>query len=136
MFPNKRPLDLVEWLLPRLILAAATFASHAGCSTSHVADLPKTYAVEGKVVDKEGQPITQGIVEFVSVKNEKTQAIGKLSQDGTFSLTTMLGAESLPGAVEGEHKVSLLPIDRGQRPIYFRKRCNVKAGENYFELKN
>jgi hypothetical protein len=112
------------------------FGIQTGCGSSQAVDLPKTYPVAGKVVDKTGQPITEGIVEFVSLKNEKLQAIGRLASDGSFSLTTMVGEESLPGAVEGEHKVSLLPIGRGQRSVYLTKRCTVKPVENYFELRN
>ena len=109
-------------------------ASHAGCSTPPIAELPKTYPVTGKVVDHAGQPVTTGVVEFVSLADEKTQAVGKLRPDGTFSLTTMVGDISLPGGVEGQHKVTLLPVSRGQRPIYFTKRYNVEPGENHFEL--
>jgi hypothetical protein len=118
----------------QVALASIALAICLGCRNGSPEELPKTFPVVGKVVDSAGHPVTSGAVEFVSTANEKIQAVGKLQPDGTFSLTTMVGSASLPGAVEGKHKVTLLPGGRGGRPHYFKETLHVKTSENQFEL--
>jgi hypothetical protein len=115
------------------MLAVSALVGYAGCGgPAH--ELPKTYPVTGQVVNKAGKPVTLGMVEFASTKDETIQAIGKLQADGTFSLLTAIGKEALPGAVEGSHKVTFLPGSQSQQPAYFKETYTVTTGPNHFKI--
>lgn len=83
-----------------------------GCSKKE--EMPKTYTVKGKVVLKNGKPLTGGFITFTSVTNDEQRAYGDIAQDGTFTLDTVAltskaRSEKLAGAVEGEFKVTIRP---------------------------
>lgn len=105
-----------------------------GCGKESAVLLPTTHTVAGQIVDKSGRPLTFGAVEFVSMRDEKVQAIGKVNPDGTFSLMTVIGKDSVPGAVEGPHRVTFMPSMRGQAPHYFPDKCEVRPGDNRIKL--
>jgi hypothetical protein len=105
-----------------------------GCNKSPVKTPPATHSAVGTVVDSEGSPLAFGTVEFVSVEDERVQAIGKIQSDGKFTLMTIVDDDVVPGAVDGKHKATFLPSERGQRPHYFSGTFEVRPGENSFKL--
>ena len=86
-------------LLPALAVLLLTGCAEAG---------RPAYAVEGKVVFPDGQPLTEGVVEFETVEDIKTRinARGEIQPDGTFRLTTYVDND---GAVAGEHRALVMP---------------------------
>jgi hypothetical protein len=117
----------------RAYIVAVIATALSGCGRA-AEELPTTFPVTGTVVNKVGKPLNDGRIEFVSTIDPKTQAIGKLQPDGSFTLLTAIGKEVLPGAIEGPHKVTLLPGSQTQEPIYFTDTCTVKSGQNHFKL--
>src|SRR5262245_41356936 len=87
-----------------------------GCARE---EMPKTYAVRGKVVYKNGKPLPGGDIVFISVNNPELRAYGKIEKDGTFSLlgtiahTSKGRSQSLTGSVEGECHVNIRPGQGG-----------------------
>jgi hypothetical protein len=124
-------------LLPALAVALLTVV---GCRTGPPP--PKTYAVKGKVVFKDGQPMTAGLIEFRSTADPSLMTNGEIQPNGTFKLTTHAGRDKLPGAIEGEHKVTIMPKMEGDQshqpivwPIAVRQTCRVKPdGSNDFTI--
>lgn len=86
----------------RLCLLALLAA--AGCGPR----LHKTYPVEGKVVFKDGTPLTGGSVEFQSdaEATKGLNASGPIRPDGTFRLYTY---RKFDGAVAGPHRAIVIP---------------------------
>ena len=116
-----------------------------GCATKE--EMPKTYAVTGKVVLKNGKPLAGGTISFISVKDEEQRAYGEIAKDGTFTLDTVAltskaRSERLAGAVEGEFRVNIRPsgsVDDGMggpplgggRPEFtLKKTYKIEAKEN------
>lgn len=122
---------LLEWT----IFANAILAFQVGCSRPPDVNVPATFEVTGKVVDKSGKQVTHGMVEFVSLVDAKSQASGKLRPDGTFTLHTYVAESVVPGAVAGAQEVRFHPGVRGQEPYQFKGPFEVVAGKNHFELK-
>ncbi len=82
-----------------------------GCSTE---ELPKTYVVKGKCVQKSGKPLQGGFITFISIADPELRGYGEIAKDGTFALDTVAlrknaSSEMLPGAVEGEFHVNIRP---------------------------
>jgi hypothetical protein len=98
-FPFPRPCRLA---VLALILAAAV-----GCGSG------KTTPVRGKVVFKDGTPLSGGLVLFRPV-DEKLQvsARGDIQKDGTFILGTYQEGD---GAVPGKYQVAITPPPRPTR---------------------
>jgi hypothetical protein len=116
-----------------------------GCTPKE--ELPKTYTVKGKVVLKNGKPLTGGFITFTSVASDEQRAYGDIMQDGTFTLDTVALTSSarsqrLPGAIEGDFKVTIRPagsVDDGTggppvgggRPAFtLKKTYQIEAKEN------
>lgn len=104
----------------------------SGCAKD---EMPKTYAVHGKVVKKDGQPFTVGgAIMFRPVSNQELQAYGELFEDGTFTLHT-LGhtksghARNLEGTIEGECKVLIEPPMGKGRPFWLSKTYRIEPNE-------
>jgi hypothetical protein len=96
----------------RLVVLAAVWAALlAGCGH----DPYRPIAVSGKVMTCEGKPAAGGTVVFYPIDdpassgrksgNPGREARGTVSDDGTFSLTT-IGMPPAPGAVTGRHRVA------------------------------
>ena len=99
---------------PLLTLAAGLLA---GCGP----DRPKTHPVQGRVVTARPDDLkllAGQAVEFQSVAEPETRGFGQIKPDGSFAVSTYRQGESLPGAVEGPHKVRLMvdPGDDDGRP--------------------
>jgi hypothetical protein len=99
------------WLVLVLLLAS-------GCAKE---EMPKTYAVKGKVVYKNGKPFPGGDIVFISVRDPELRAYGAIAKDGTFTLmgtiahTSKGRSQNLAGSVEGECHVNIRP-GRGGAP--------------------
>ncbi len=76
-----------------------------GCSPKN---LP-TFPVSGSVEFEDGEPVRIGTIEFrqeasQGSNGERIMARGKISEDGTFTLTTF---EPNDGAIEGAHQITI-----------------------------
>jgi hypothetical protein len=85
-------------------MLALLVAAASGCGTG------KTYPVRGKVVFKDGTPLTGGLVRFQPV-DEKIQVSprGDIQQNGTFKLGTYKEDD---GAFPGKYQVAVTPPPR------------------------
>ncbi|MDG3006880.1 hypothetical protein [Paludisphaera mucosa] len=90
--------------LARWLTAAALAAAAAGCGESRPEVGVATYPVQGKVVLANGQPLTSGVVVFVSGGSTTPPVSGVLGPDGSFVLMT---DGVVAGAPAGEYKVRL-----------------------------
>lgn len=77
-------------------------------------EMPKTYAVKGKLVGKNGKPWPNAEIVFTSVADRELRGYGVTEEDGTFTLDTIAltkkaRSERLTGAVEGEFLVNIRP---------------------------
>jgi hypothetical protein len=76
--------------------------------------IPPTYAVTGKVVYKDGTPLAGGMIEFQPAGQPSLKTTASVEKDGTFTLSTLVeGQTRTAGAVEGEHRVVVVP-SRGE----------------------
>lgn len=76
----------------------------AGCGTGDGDKGVKVYPVTGKVILPDGKPLESGRIVFVS--KDGKNAIGTLTADGSFTLSSGVSGE---GAPPGEYKVKLEP---------------------------
>ena len=132
----RRVCVLEPWLVLVFLLAP-------GCSKE---ELPKTYAINGKAVRKDGKPFPGGFVTFTSVTNPELRGYGTIEKDGTFTLATIAlrsdaSSERLPGAVEGEFYVNIRPdagagadagppVGGGKQAFTLKKTYKIEAKEN------
>jgi hypothetical protein len=86
----------------------------------------RTYSVEGKVLFKDGTPLAGGIVEFESTTPPHTRAAGSLDQKGQFILSTVREGS---GAMQGEHRVRIVPELPDQYEITLDPDANVARGK-------
>jgi len=122
----------IDLLTPPIIMALC-----AGCSKTPSGSEPTTFPVTGQVVDSSGQPLTAGTVEFQSTADKKSRAVSEIAADGSFSLSTLVDGQLVPGAIEGPHQVSIHPYqtaDRTQTSMTLSKPRTVERNENHFEL--
>lgn len=111
------------------------FLLFAGCgSKTPPPNLPTVYKVSGKVLDKAGQPVAGGTVQFESIKTQGTTAIGEVGPDGTFQIRTMVDGHRLEGAVVGEQRVTYIPQmtqdQAGAIPVVLPQNLDVKPQDN------
>lgn len=77
-----------------------------GCGSS---DLPNTVPVTGTVT-MDGTPVEGATVNFLSEGGSIASA-GTTDASGKFSLTTIVGSQSVPGAVVGSHGVAVVKTE-------------------------
>jgi hypothetical protein len=65
--------------------------------------MPKTVPVTGTVT-LDGKPVDGATVSLISEEGSVTSS-GKSDSSGKFTLTTIIGSKTAPGAVVGKHKV-------------------------------
>ncbi|MCS7044964.1 MAG: hypothetical protein NZO58_01280 [Gemmataceae bacterium] len=115
------------------VLLCALAAALIGCGGGESEKFPTTYKVEGTVLRKNGSPYPGGMINFRHTGSDYS-ANGVIKSDGTFTLETLTRSnKKLPGAVEGEHNVMVLPPGDSQdaaKPIILTKKYVVKAGDN------
>ena len=100
---------------------------------------PKTYPVQGRVVFKDGQPMTGGAVEFRPSDPAAPISTGEVGPDGNFSLNCVVGTRKVAGAVAGTFQVTVMPPQSreqsGGRPVQLSKPYTVKEDDsNNFTL--
>ena len=81
------------------LVATLTAIAVCGCGSQGL------YSAGGKVVYKDGKPVTGGRVIFEPITN-KVSALGYIQEDGSFRLSTNREND---GAPEGDYKVLVLP---------------------------
>ena len=126
----------LTWLGLVLLLAP-------GCAKE---EMPKTYAVKGKVVLKNGKPLPGGDIVFTSVADAELRGYGAIEKDGTFTLgtighTSKGRSQLLKGAVEGDFYVNIRPgvgggdnstppVFAGKAAFTLKKTYKIEAKEN------
>src|SRR5258708_5421269 len=80
-----------------------------GCGATDATPKPTTYPVTGTVRYKSGEPIKGGLIQFLPQGPQAETTTAEIKPDGTFSLLTRLASgEPLPGAVEGQYKITVI----------------------------
>jgi len=103
-----------------------------GCGSKSKEDLPQAYPVTGEVF-RAGKLATMGTVQFVHQTEPTTKAVGEIGPDGKFTLNTITGSESRPGAVPGEYKAVL--VFTASDPAFHPKTVfKVEPRENTFKV--
>jgi hypothetical protein len=110
-------------------VAALTLVGVVGCGWG----MPRTYAVQGKVVFKGGKPVTDGKIQFQSAVDPQFKAMGDIDQDGSFSLTTYIGAKKANGAPEGPYSV-VVELERPAEVIALPNSYTVEPRANDFTI--
>jgi hypothetical protein len=107
----------------------------SGCRQKVVYQPPKTYPVSGKVIVSPRKAPAGSLITFAP-KDTSLTAQGRIEQDGSFTLQTLFHKQMLPGAVEGPHRVIVLPlINNGPGPaINAKKTYTVEPKENQFTI--
>ena len=132
----RRVLAPGPWLVLVLLLAP-------GCARE---EMPRTYAVKGKVVQKNGKPFPGGQITFTSVADPELRGYGTINKDGTFTLgtighTSKGRSQLLKGAVEGDFYVNIRPgvgggdnatpsVFAGKAAFTLKKTYKIEAKEN------
>jgi hypothetical protein len=83
----------------------------AGCQGGNERPEPKTYPVRGKVVYKDGTPVTPGRVEVQTTEDVYHTTIGLLESNGSFSLYTLSNNKRYEGAQAGTHQAFVTVVD-------------------------
>jgi hypothetical protein len=131
-------------LIATAALAALSLA--AGCSGGNTRAMPRTYPVTGQVLDADNKPLANALVQFVPITNEDgVTTNGRTGADGKFQLSTLVESKKVDGAIEGPHRVTVLPpMTQDQQgapgpppaPVQLSEAYVVKAsGENHFTIK-
>src|SRR5262245_41382839 len=90
-----------------LVVAAGLVFSLAGCPPAGPTP-PKTFAVGGQVLYKDGKLFAGGLIEFLA-QGGQNNALGDVGADGKFTLRTSWQGGMAPGAVPGTYKVKVTP---------------------------
>jgi hypothetical protein len=119
----------------RGLLAAALLAFPVGCGRPP--DMPRTYAVKGRVVYKDGTPLAGSLVEFCPAGQVIGSVTGQVGPDGLFTLTTHTDQGAVPGAPEGQYSVTIMPKlegdqtkTHGARPLTVKQKVTVKPDDS------
>jgi hypothetical protein len=120
----------------RLIVLFPAVILLGGCKSSK---LPKTFPASGSVAWKGGQPLKGGSIQFRSETKPDLRVVGKIQDDGTFTLNTISDREKTGGAPEGQFEVSVIPPLEGEHkgvpPISVPGKFKiVPGGENKFTI--
>jgi hypothetical protein len=107
----------------------------AGCHAS----VPRTYPAKGSVRYRGGQPMKGGSVQFNSLTDPALRVVGRLRDDGTFTLETSRDGDKRAGAPAGEYEVTVFPPlsgeHKGAAPIVLPTLYRVEAeGKNEFAI--
>jgi hypothetical protein len=103
----------------------------AGCGEAQP-EPPPSHPVQGKIVFRGGDVNSlydqQAAILFLSVEQPEVQASGEIMKDGTFTLVSVKGAQSWPGAVPGKHRGSLYLNESIQRLVNPKFLDRAKSG--------
>ena len=124
-------------LFPRVLVVLALVLAPSGCGRGGSPGL-QTHLVTGKVTYKDGSALTGGAITFTLASDPSVTASGDIGADGAFTLYTIVGNQRFSGAVEGEHRVTVIPaMGVDQKLITVRLKTNmlkVEAKENHFPI--
>lgn len=121
-----------------LALVASTFGSTWGCRKE--ATMPETYPVQGKVVFRNGKPVSGGGIMMQSLSDTTVSCTGVIASDGTFTVKSFKDRVQRPGAIAGQYRVTVTPpIDRqtGAMPygmMRYDEPYTIEPKENQFVL--
>ncbi len=105
----------------------------AGCSGPNPAEHGLS-SVQGKVLAKGGQPFNGGAIDFRAADNSSGSASGAIGPDGTFTISTVIGDEVVPGAKPGQYRVTVVPpMGENQSatpPIQLKKLYKIESSSN------
>jgi hypothetical protein len=117
-------------------LAMLAVCCQLGCGSAKKGNLPSTHEVKGTVVSADGKPLPGGMIELRTTEGRPLSALGTIQSDGTFTLTTMIDGEKLPGAVAGAHQVTVMPtpadtqsVQAVMQPVPVPAPVQVKPGD-------
>jgi hypothetical protein len=125
-----------------VVLALLVLSVLLGCQKQTKSPMPTLHPVQG-IVTKEGNPVKEAFVQFVSDNGSENLTINALTNaEGKFELSTLFveGAmnEKKPGAPEGAYTVHVtMPLDaqqRGGEQYKLPDKYQVKPGSNNFPL--
>jgi len=107
----------------------------AGCGGGSASPVPTTLPAKGKLLDKAGQPVKEGSIEFVSTGATPSRATSDIAADGSFSLSLMTAdGKKYAGAEEGEYKVTYYPAmksaNQSEAPVALPGTQKISAGGN------
>jgi hypothetical protein len=126
-------------LLTILISHVFVLLLAGGCGDSNRTPPPVVHPVKGKLVNKAGQPVTEGMIEIVTVAGDPKSARGALAADGSFGLSVMtVEGTKYDGAEEGEYRVTYIPRmseQQTEQPVTLPKTVKIVPGENQLELR-
>jgi hypothetical protein len=88
------------------VLAALLAGGSSGCGSADGPAVVKVYAVTGKVLLADGEPLTGGRIWLVPAGDSLMSSSGEIGGDGTFTVATGPSGE---GAPAGEYKVRIEP---------------------------
>jgi hypothetical protein len=116
-----------RWMLMKA--ATITLMGVAGCGSG----MPPTFPVKGRVVFKQGKPVTDGRIQFQSAADPQIKALGDIDNDGSFLLTTYVGAKKVQGAPEGSYNV-VVELERPTEVVALPSTYTVEPRENDFTI--
>ena len=121
----------VHFRLALLGCLACAASALPGCGAQPV-EIPPTYPVHGRVAFADGQPLTCGMVHFQSLDDRQVSMTGEVDANGRFTIETFVVGDRVPGAVEGRHRVTILPAisDQLSQPTVIPEPIIVAPGEN------
>jgi hypothetical protein len=100
------------------------------------ASLPATFPVTGKVVYHGGEALRGGFVQFTSTAEPNQTVAGSIQPDGTFTLSTVFGAQKVVGARPGPHHARVVtPQGKGLSGLELERPgavFEVEARDNFF----
>jgi hypothetical protein len=93
------------------LLAALVCLSAGGCSGEKKVELPKTFAVRGKVVNEGGHPMVDGSLQLEPIDGPagSTAIVGSTGEDGRYEISTIKDNAKVPGAPEGSYRIRVTP---------------------------
>lgn len=97
---------------PCWLLVLTSCLTMSACSGKKTVDLPKTFAVKGKVVYQEGgRPMGEGTLQLepLDIPAGPIALVGTIQADGSFTLHTINENAKLPGAPEGSYRIRVIP---------------------------
>ncbi len=92
----------------RVFVVLALVLASSGCGRGG-APVPQTHKVTGKVAYEDGSALTGGAITFTLASDRSVTASGDIGADGAFTLYTIVGNQRFSGAMEGEHRVTIIP---------------------------
>jgi hypothetical protein len=109
----------------------------AGCGQT-ISTPPPTYSVTGRVLGRDGQPLSGGVVQFVSKEQPTLNMSASISAEGNFKLQTLHENQNVAGAIQGPCEVLItLLFQAGEIPevIVLSETFNIDTKANHFEIK-